>query len=633
MASAGTVTVDFSAETARFTAELQKVNSRLKGIEGSFKSLGRVAKAAMGAFSAGALVAFVKSAANAADELGKASDKIGITTSGLRAFEIASTEAGVSIESTSKLLLESQKRLGEAAAGTGEAAKFIKLLGLNVKELQQLAPDELFKTYATAINGLSNRGEQLAAAQALMGKASREAFNLIQAGSPAFDEAAQFVERFALALDRVSIKQIEQANDQMGRLGMISQGAGQQIAAGLAPFVEAFSLAVQDATGSTEGFKTAATIVGATVQTAFAIAENAARSLQAAFFTVAAGVAAAMRELVETAITAKTFLESPRAFFSPQVQAALKAGIENGTASLTASVEANLTKAKDALSQIQSIEQIQSGIIANLEASRARAEAAVAEQAARDAAAKAGGLTLGGEDAIGLTQQQNFDLINDAAAAAAEARKAIEADLTDFTIGELTRRSEASQNIRDFEMASEQAAMNFMAMVRQNAFTSILGGLQAFAGKSKKIAIALVAVNKGMAIAKAVQDGFVAVQAALAWVPWPANLAAAAQMKVMTALNVAGIAASGIGQIQSINSSGGAALGSQVNPVFTSPQGADQQFGATSQRTLQVIVQGNVIGNRQFIDDLIENIKDAVDDRDVVLISNTSRNAKELVGA
>lgn len=632
MASAGTVTVDFSAETARFTAELQKVNSRLKGIEGSFKSLGRVAKAAMGALSAGALVAFVKSAANAADELGKASDKIGITTSGLRAFEIASTEAGVSIESTSKLLLESQKRLGEAAAGTGEAAKYIKLLGLNVKELQQLAPDELFKTYANAINGLSNRGEQLAAAQALMGKASREAFNLIQAGSPAFDEAAQFVDRFALALDRVSIKQIEQANDQMARLGLISQGAGQQIAAGLAPFVEAFSLAVQNATGSTEGFKAAAAVFGATVQTAFAIAENAARSLQAAFFTVAAGVAAAMRELVETAITAKTFLESPRAFFSPQVQAALKAGIENGTASLTASVEANLTKAKDALSQIQSIEQIQSGIIANLESSRARAEAAVAEQAARDAAAKAGGLTLGGDDAIGLTQQQNFDIINAAAAAAAEAQKQIQRDLTDFTLGELQRQSEAFQNAKNFEIATEQAAQQQIAELKAGAYSSAISALQAFAGRSEKTAKALVIIEKGRAIAVAAMNTYEAVTHQLkSGDPYTA-FARAAAAGAYGAAQVAGIAATAYGQMRNISAAGGAPIGSPQNPVFTNPQSEDQQFGAQQQTVTQVIIQGDVFSSSETVEYLINKIREAVDDRDVVIIGSNSRNAQDLLG-
>jgi hypothetical protein len=343
MASAGTVTIDFAAETARFTAELQKVNSRLKGIEGSFKTLGRVARAALGAFSVGALTSFIKSAAQAADELGKTADKVGLSTAGLKTFQIAAGEAGVSLEATNKLLLESQKRLGEAAAGTGEAAKFIKLLGLNVKDLQKLSPDELFKAYSTAINGLSNRSEQLAAANALMGRTARDAFSLIQAGAPAIDDAAAFVERFGLALDRVDIKQIEQANDTIARVGTVSEAAGQRIVAGLAPALEFFANSLLDATGNTKGLQEAAEKFGAVAIVAFEIVGNAARALQAAFFGVAAGFARVLQFL--------TFGDVSAAF--------------------AASVDANIAKADEALGKIKSIEEIQQTVIKALEDSRA----------------------------------------------------------------------------------------------------------------------------------------------------------------------------------------------------------------------------------------------------------------------
>lgn len=41
MASAGTVTVDFAAETARFTAELKKVRSDLVGLKKSSEATAR----------------------------------------------------------------------------------------------------------------------------------------------------------------------------------------------------------------------------------------------------------------------------------------------------------------------------------------------------------------------------------------------------------------------------------------------------------------------------------------------------------------------------------------------------------------------------------------------------------------
>lgn len=38
------------------------------------------------------------------------------------------------------------------------------------------------------------------------------------------------------------------------------------------------------------------------------------------------------------------------------------------------------------------------------------------------------------------------------------------------------------------------------------------------------------------------------------------------------------------------------------------------------------------MGNQQFIDDLIDDVRDAVDDKDVILIRPTSRNGQDLAG-
>lgn len=602
MASAGTVEISFAAETAKFTAELKQVNARLKGMESGFKSLARIATSALGVLSAGALTAFVKSASQAADELGKTADKLGVSTAALKSFQIAAGEAGVGLAQANKLLTESQKRLGEAAAGTGEAAKFIKLLGLNVKELQDLSPDQLFRVYADSINGLSTRSEQLAAANALMGRSAQEAFSLIQAGAPAIDDAAAFVERFGLALDRVSVKQIEQANDALGRVATVSQAAGQRIAAGLAPALEFFANTILDATGNTEGLQRTIEQFGAAAITAFELVANAARSLQAAFFGIAAGGARILQFL--------TFGDVSESF--------------------AASVDANLAKANDALGKIQSIEQIQQTIVKALEDSRARAEAAVADQAAREAAARAGGGTLGGGFELAIPREEELEQLADIAQRAADAQKQIETDLTDFVLLEYERRANVAQFFRDQELQREEATANAIQNARNAAYASGIQALQAFAGQSKKVAIALVAINKARAIASAIQNTLEASTLALKSDPYSGIIRAAA-VKAWGFAQVAAIAATGYGEIQAINRSGGAPIGSPSNPVNTQSAGFDQQFGATSQSTVQVIIQGNMVGNREFLEEMIDSIKEEINDRDVVLIQPTSRQAQELV--
>lgn len=608
MASAGTVTVDFAAETAKFTAELKQVNSRLKKTEDSFSSLGKAAKLAFGAFSGAAILGFAKSAADAADELGKTADKLGLSTTALKSFQIAAGEAGVGLEQANKLLLESQKRLGEAATGTGEAAKYIKLLGLNVEDLQRLSPDELFSTYADSINSLSTRSEQLAAANALMGRSAQEAFAFIQAGSPALEDAAKFTERFGLALSRVEIKQIEQANDTIARIGTVSEAAGQRIAAGLAPALEFFANEILDATGNTKDLQTTIEQFGSVAIVAFEIVGNAARSLQAAFFGIAAGGARVLQFL--------TFGDVSESF--------------------GASVDANLAKANDALLKIKSIEEIQATVVKALEDSRSRAEAAVADQAARDAAAAAGGQTLS-TGGIELSLQQQADVANDIARLAAEAQKEIQRDLTKSVEDELARRTDAYRNAAEYQVDLESRAQEAIRQQKQTTTAAALGLLQTLGAKNKAFAIAAIVLEKAIAIQRMLMANAVAAELAYAsqLIPGdPTSLARAAAAKASVIaqgrIQAALIAATGAIQIASTVSDGaGANLGTPLNPI-TTRSAADQEFGATSQPVTQVVVNGNIFSSRETAEWFIEELRTRIDNNDTIIISPNSRQAQEL---
>jgi hypothetical protein len=67
--------------------------------------------------------------------------------------------------------------------------------------------------------------------------------------------------------------------------------------------------------------------------------------------------------------------------------------------------------------------------------------------------------------------------------------------------------------------------------------------------------------------------------------------------------------------------------------VFTDSrdQGASQA-GVAQQRALQVHFNGPVYGMNDFRDQLVEMIREEVDERDVVIIGRSSRQAQELRG-
>lgn len=96
------------------------------------------------------------------------------------------------------------------------------------------------------------------------------------------------------------------------------------------------------------------------------------------------------------------------------------------------------------------------------------------------------------------------------------------------------------------------------------------GLLQSFAGKSKAAAIAVIAINKGLMIAQAIQATAVATMRAFSDLGPIAGIPAAASIKSLGALQVGIIAATGLVEAGNVGSDG-ASLGSPANPISTTP--------------------------------------------------------------
>ena len=136
----------------------------------------------------------------------------------------------------------------------------------------------------------------------------------------------------------------------------------------------------------------------------------------------------------------------------------------------------------------------------------------------------------------------------------------------------------------------------------------------------------LFKIGKVAAISSALIDGYKAVQNALANVPYPFNIAAAAGMAVSTAVNVANIKKQkfGGGGTISASTSGGAMPNVYQPPQPTIPATTPIE---SQQRGVQIIFNGPVNGNAELI---AETLKEHLDKTDFVLIEPQSRNGQAL---
>lgn len=245
MSTLGTVSVDIRSNTAKFVEGINSANKKLDSFSSSIKSVGVKLALLVGAAGFGA---FVKASLDSGDALAKQSDTLDIATEKLAAFNYQAkltTDAG--INTMSDALLQAEKRLGEfSATGSGTASKWLEKFGYDIKELNSLSPDELFKRYADSISRLNTRGEQLSAISDLMGRSATTLAPLITKGAEAMLESEEAAKRLGIALSRADLAKFEEANDAIFTMGQAFAGVGNQLALFFAPIIKFMSELVTD---------------------------------------------------------------------------------------------------------------------------------------------------------------------------------------------------------------------------------------------------------------------------------------------------------------------------------------------------------------------------------------------------
>lgn len=241
MTTLATLTVDLMANSANFRNEMRAANRSSRGWADGVRKSARIAGAAITAASvaaAGALTATYIQQSKAIDQQAKFADRIGVSTEALSGLQHAAELTGVSSDQLNMGLQRMTRRVAEAAQGTGEAVGALETLGISAKELNELSPDQQFKRIAEAMEGVEGRSEKVRLAFKLFDSEGVGLVNTLDMGADGLSSMEKEAEMLGISLSRVDAAKIEQANDQMYRVGQLSRGVGMQITAELAPIVE-----------------------------------------------------------------------------------------------------------------------------------------------------------------------------------------------------------------------------------------------------------------------------------------------------------------------------------------------------------------------------------------------------------
>lgn len=239
----GRLVVSLEANIAQFIAAMGRAEAESRRrTEAINSAMGKASKAAnmfakslvVGLVSGG-IVAGTRNVLNAADQVQKLGQRLGVSTEALSEYKHVADLSGVSFNTLTMGWQRMTRRVAEAAQGTGEAKNALKELGVSATELNKLAPDKQFELLADAIMGVKNPADQVRLAMKLFDSEGVALLQTMQGGSAAMRETRAEAVKLGLSIGQDAANAAAQFNDNMSRVSKSISGLFQQLVLQLGP--------------------------------------------------------------------------------------------------------------------------------------------------------------------------------------------------------------------------------------------------------------------------------------------------------------------------------------------------------------------------------------------------------------
>ena len=620
MAVAGVLEIQMMASMARLQSDMTKTKGMVGNAMGSVERSVNQAKRALGALGIGlSAVLFtrmIKGALDTQDELSKLSQKVGISVESLVGLKHAGELAGVSFEGMQKGLKTLSTQMFDASMGLMESKRNFAALNIEVKAADGSlrSAEDVMIEMADKFAVMRDGTEKTALAVKLFGRAGLDMIPMLNEGSEAL--AKMSAEGRALnPITAESARQAEVFNDNMSRLvdkmksyGIVMLNDVLPVISELAKmFAEAaLQKDIKDTTIAAEGLDKQFKILPETFKVATILGGNVSfvlkgigRELGGIAAQLAAlgrgdfaGFKAIRQALIEDGKKAREELEAweQRIMGLGTGGAAAGAARRGGGGSGGGAVDEAAAKAQLKAAQEAAVEMAKIAM-ADLEEyeNTLRFKSEMDMQAAEEAE---------------RLRQEKLEKIREHLA---EERTLVQAGAQlwiDTERAKIEQQAQMEQQVRDMRMTTWQMGAEL---------------LMQFAGKSKTAAIAVIAINKALAIAQTIQSTSVAIMRAFAELGPIAGAPVAASMKALGAVQVGLIAATGLFQAANVGG-GGAAAGTPANPISTQPVGSAQGTGRTGGQTTIVNLHGQTYTRAQVRELLEIQNENSVDGSRTVVV-------------
>lgn len=236
MSTATVLTAFLNADTTKFTKGMRAASKNSESFGKQFKKIGNAVGVAISALVIG-LGALTARQMGVIDETAKLSKALGVNIREFQALAFAASEAGITQDQLGNMITKSQRSIVEASRGLQTYARSFETLGLDVKELMKLRPDQQFDEIAIALTKIESPTLRTATALELFGRSGRQVINMLDGYVEKVQEAREFNDKWGVSLSNLDASKVEEANDTFARVGVAISGLGNIMAVKFAPMI------------------------------------------------------------------------------------------------------------------------------------------------------------------------------------------------------------------------------------------------------------------------------------------------------------------------------------------------------------------------------------------------------------
>ena len=234
----------------KLTLDRKQWNAAIKGVKTQTKSMGNWVKqnsaqfkklglaiTAVGAVAAVTFTKMVKKYMETGDWIDKMSKRTGISATTLSELAYAADITGANLDLLEKGVRRMSRTIVEAGEGLESYLRAFRLIGLELKDLQGLNPEEQFLKIGKAIGKLSDETEKAAVAQMIFGRAGTMLIPLFKEGEEGMEKLREEAHRLGIVFDAEGAARAAEFKDSMTGLKGAFQGLGFAIVKDIIPIL------------------------------------------------------------------------------------------------------------------------------------------------------------------------------------------------------------------------------------------------------------------------------------------------------------------------------------------------------------------------------------------------------------